>query len=109
MGVYLLLSLAIGAEVAGTIALKLSDGFSHPLPSVVVVLGYGFAFVALAMVLKAGMPVGVAYAIWAAAGVALVALIGAMFLDESLTPYSVAGLGFVILGVVLLEIGQPAT
>lgn len=105
MNAYLLLALAIGAEVTGTISLKLSDGFSKLGPSVLVVVGYGIAFVALAMVLKAGMPVGVAYAIWAAIGVALVAIIGATFLGETLTPTAIAGLVLVIGGVALLELG----
>lgn len=108
MGAYLLLAVAIGAEVTGTVALKLSDGFTRFGPSAVVVVGYGVAFFALAQVLKAGMPVGVAYAIWAAVGVALIALIGAAFLDETLTWVTVAGLVLVIAGVVLLELGRVA-
>lgn len=102
------LIIAVVAEVSATISLKLSEGFSKPLPSVVVVVGYLIAFGALAMVLKAGMPVGVAYAIWAAAGVALVALIGAAFLGEQLTWPMILGLAMVIGGVVLLETGQRA-
>ncbi|WP_019812789.1 DMT family transporter [Saccharomonospora saliphila] len=105
MGVYVLLAAAIAAEVTGTVSLKLSDGFSRLWPSVVVIVAYALAFVLLARVLSAGMAVGVAYAIWAAAGVALVALVGALFLDERMTPLMVAGLVLVIGGVVLLELG----
>lgn len=102
------LVLAIGAEVSGTIALKFSEGFSRLAPSAIVVLGYGVAFFALARVLRAGMPVGVAYAIWAAAGVALIALIGVLFLGERLTPFTIAGLASIIAGVLLLELGRAA-
>jgi small multidrug resistance pump len=102
---YLLLALAIVAEVSGTISLKLSEGFSKLGPSIVVVAGYGVAFVALAMVLKLGLPVGVAYAIWAAAGVAAVALIGVLFLHEPLNITMIGGLLLVIGGVVLIELG----
>lgn len=105
---YWLLALAIGAEVTGTIALKFSDGFSRLVPSVIVVLSYSLAFFALARVLRAGMPVGVAYGTWAAAGVALIALVGALFLGERLTAFTVAGLGFIIVGVLLLELGGAA-
>lgn len=105
MVAYLLLALAIAAEVTGTVSLKLSDGFSKLGPSVVVVAGYVVAFAALALVLKMGVPVGVAYAIWAAAGVAAVALIGALFLDERLNLTMVGGLALVVTGVVLLELG----
>ncbi|MGH3466623.1 MAG: DMT family transporter [Thermocrispum sp.] len=108
MNPYLLLAMAIGAEVTGTIALRFSEGFTRLGPSALVVLGYGVAFYLLALVLKAGVPVGVAYAVWAAVGVALIALIGAVFLDESLTLTTVAGLALVIGGVVLIELGRTA-
>ncbi|MCP2255677.1 small multidrug resistance pump [Prauserella aidingensis] len=108
MGAYLLIAGAIVAEVTGTVSLKLSEGFSKLLPSIAVVVGYGTAFVLLGQALKHGMPVGVAYAIWAAAGVALVALIGSAFLGEPMNPTMIAGLALVIGGVVLLEAGRAA-
>src|SRR5688572_26802141 len=96
---------AILAEVTGTIALRFSEGFSRLGPSILVVLGYGVAFVALSQALVRGMPVGVAYGIWAAIGVTLVALIGAAFLGESLTWVQVGGIALVIGGVLALELG----
>ncbi|MCP2236839.1 DMT family transporter [Prauserella halophila] len=108
MGAYLLIAGAIVAEVAGTVSLKLSEGFSRLLPSIVVVVGYGTAFVLLGQALKHGMPVGVAYAIWAAAGVALVALIGSAFLDEPMNLTMIAGLVLVMGGVALLETGRAS-
>jgi small multidrug resistance pump len=108
MGAYLLLALAIGAEVSGTVSLKLSEGFTKLGPSIVVVVGYAIAFVALSYVLKLGLPVSVAYAIWAAAGVALVAIIGVVFLKEPLNAAMIAGLALVIGGVVLIELGSAA-
>ena len=59
---YLYLGIAVAAEVIATSALKASDGFTRPLPTVVVALGYGIAFYFLSLVLKT-VPVGVAYAI----------------------------------------------
>jgi small multidrug resistance pump len=106
MVAYLLLAVAIAAEVSATVSLKLSAGFSKPGPSIIVVAGYTIAFVMLAMVRKAGLPVGVAYAIWAAAGVALVALIGTLFLGEPASPAMIAGLVLIIGGVVLMELGS---
>jgi len=105
MVAYILLVLAIAGEVTGTVALKLSEGFSKLFPSILVVAGYGLAFTMLAQVLKFGLPVSIAYAIWAAAGVALVALIGAAFLGEGMNPTMIAGLVLVVGGVVLLELG----
>ncbi|AIJ26872.1 DMT family transporter [Amycolatopsis methanolica] len=106
MVTYLLLALAIAAEVTATVSMKLSEGFTKLWPSVVVVAGYLVAFAALASVLKRGMPVGVAYAIWAAVGVAAVALIGVLFLGEPVNPTIVAGVALVIGGVVLIEVGS---
>ncbi|MFI5607552.1 DMT family transporter [Amycolatopsis sp. NPDC051903] len=106
MVAYLYLALAIGAEVTATISLKLSDGFSKVLPSVLVAVGYGVAFFALSRVLKLGLPIGVAYALWAAVGVALVAIIGVLFLKEPVNLVMAGGLVLVIGGVVLIEVGS---
>jgi small multidrug resistance pump len=106
--VWLMLAGAILSEVTATIMLKLSDGLSRWLPSTVVLLGYVVSFVLLAQVLKRGLAVGVAYAIWAAVGVSLVALFGVVFLGESLTWVQVLGLALVIAGVVAVESGTTA-
>lgn len=102
---YAVLAVAILSEVLGTVSLKFVDGLSRPLPLILVVLGYGSAFVALANVLKMGMTVGVTYAIWSGVGVALVALIGALFLNEHLTMLQFGGIVLIISGVVALELG----
>jgi small multidrug resistance pump len=99
------LAVAIAAEVSGTVALKLSEGFTRIVPSVVVVLGYGLAFYGLSQALSRGLPLGIAYGTWAAAGVALVAIIGAAFLGEGLTWIQIGGIVLVIGGVLALELG----
>ncbi|MQA98028.1 MAG: QacE family quaternary ammonium compound efflux SMR transporter [Streptosporangiales bacterium] len=103
--VWVLLVGAIICEVTATVCLRLSDGFTKLVPSVIVVAGYAAAFVLLAMVLKRGMPIGVAYGIWAALGVALVALVGVAFLGDNLTWIQGAGLVLVMGGVLALEMG----
>lgn len=102
---YLLLAVAILAEVAGTISLQLSNGFSRLAPSVVVVLGYVVSFALLSIVLKRGLPVAVAYAVWSALGVALIAGVGVVWLDQRLSALQVLGLALVVAGVVALEAG----
>lgn len=102
---YLLLAVAILAEVTGTVSLQLSQGFTRLVPSIVVAVGYTISFVALAAVLKRGLPVAVAYAIWSAFGVGLVATIGVVWLDQRLTVVQVLGLVLVVAGVVALEVG----
>ncbi|HEY0578065.1 MAG TPA: multidrug efflux SMR transporter [Pseudonocardia sp.] len=103
--VWVLLAGAILSEVAATISLRLSEGFTKAVPSTIVVVGYLVSFVLLSQVLKRGMAVGVAYGIWAAVGVSLVALIGAAFLGETLTWVQVGGLALVIIGVVAVQSG----
>ena len=102
---WLFLAGAIVSEVAATTALKLSVGFARLVPSIVVAIGYVAAFALLSQALTRGMGIGVAYAVWAAAGVALVALIGVAFLGEHLTAIQVGGIALVIAGVVALELG----
>lgn len=102
---WVLLTVAILTEVGGSVALRASEGFTRALPSALSVVAYVVAFILLSVVLKRGMAIGVAYGIWAASGVALVALIGAAFLGEGLTAIQVGGLVLVMAGVVALEAG----
>ncbi|WP_455355875.1 DMT family transporter [Streptomyces sp. SYSU K217416] len=100
---YVLLAAAIAAEVAGTTAMKFSDGFSKLWPSLGTVAGYLLAFTLLAQTLKT-MQVGTAYAIWAGVGTAAVAAIGVIFLGETASAAKLAGIALVIGGVVLLSL-----
>jgi small multidrug resistance pump len=84
MPVAVLLSFAIVSEVAATVALRYSDGFTRPGPIAIVVIGYGISFWLLALVLRE-MSVAATYAIWSAVGTALVATIGMIALGESAT------------------------
>jgi small multidrug resistance pump len=101
---WLLLGGAIVTEVAGSLSLK--GALEYPALYVVVVVGYLAAFVLLTLVLRAGMPVGVAYGIWGALGVALTALLSAVIFGEPLTPLMIAGMVLVIVGVLCVEIGS---
>ena len=102
---YWFLAAAILAEVAGTVALKFSDGFTRLGPSTVTVVGYLISFALLAQTLKT-VPVGTAYAIWSAAGTALIVAIGIVFLGESATFARLGGIALVIIGVVILQIAE---
>jgi small multidrug resistance pump len=99
-----LLIAAISAEIIATTALARSDGFSKLLPSVITIVGYVTAFGLLSQVVKS-IPVSVAYAVWSGAGTALVAAIGITFLGESISWLKIAGLAFVVVGVVALNLG----
>jgi small multidrug resistance pump len=103
MPVALLLSFAIVTEVAGTVALRYSDGFTRLIPSAFVVLGYGISFWLLALVLKE-LSVGTTYAVWSAAGTALIAVVGVFAFGEPATALKLASLALIILGVVGLNL-----
>ena len=104
MPVALLLGLAIVTEVVGTVALRYSDGFTKLAPGVVVVLGYGASFWLLALVLKQ-LSIGTTYAVWSAAGTALIAAFGIFALGEPATALKLASLGLIVVGVIGLNLG----
>jgi small multidrug resistance pump len=103
MPVALLLTFAIVAEVAGTVALRYSDGFTRLAPTLAVVVGYGVSFWLLALVLKE-LSIGTTYAVWSAAGTALIAAFGVLALGEPATALKVGSIGLIILGVVGLNL-----
>lgn len=100
----LLLTGAIAAEVGATLGLRLAaDGrrwFYLP-----VVTGYVLAFALLSAALAAGMPLGVAYGIWTAVGILATALLSRLLFREALTPVMLAGMGLIVAGVLLVELG----
>ena len=99
----ILLTIAILAEVAGTVALKYTDGFTNLGPSALVVAGYGLSFWMLALVLR-DLPIGLTYAVWAAAGTALIATVGIFAFGEPATTLKLLSLGLIIAGVVGLNL-----
>jgi small multidrug resistance pump len=102
---YILLAAAIVFEVVGTTLLKFSDGFTRFWPSAGTLVTYAISFVLLAQTLKS-VPVGTAYAIWSAAGTALIAAIGIVFLGESTTVARLSGIALVVVGVVILNLSE---
>ena len=100
---FVYLVLAIVAEVIATSALKASIGFTRPLPSIIVVVGYGLAFYLLSLVLRT-LPVGVAYAIWAGLGIVLVTLVGIVVFGEKPDLPAVLGISLIVACVVMLQV-----
>ena len=100
---WILLIVAIVLEVAGTTNMKLSEGFSKPVPSVLVLFFYAQSIIALTFAVNR-LEVSVAYAVWSGMGTALVAVIGLWFFQESLTSIKVVALGLIIVGVVMLHL-----
>lgn len=100
---WILLAIAIVSEVIATSALKASEGFTRLVPSAVVVAGYGTAFFLLAITMKT-LPMGLVYAIWSGAGIALIALVGWVVYGQTLDLPAVLGLLLIVAGVVVLNV-----
>lgn len=100
---WLYLAIAIACEVVATSALKATEGFTRWQPSVLVMAGYGFAFFFLSLTLRS-IPVGIAYAIWAGAGVVLVSVAGWLLYQQTLDLAAVLGIGLIVAGVLVINL-----
>ena len=99
---------AIVSEVIATSALKASTGFTKPLPSVVVVIGYLVSFYFLSLTLKT-IPVGIAYAIWSGVGVVLISVVAWLLYGQRLDLPALIGMGLIISGVMVINLfSNPA-
>jgi small multidrug resistance pump len=103
MPAWALLCVTILCEVTATLALRSSDGFTRPLPSAVVVAGYGLCFYLLSRVLRE-FPIGFTYAVWSGAGTALIAVVGMVVLGESTGAVKLVSLALIVAGVVGLNL-----
>jgi len=104
----LILFFAILSEVIATTALKLSDGFTRIVPSVIVVIGYGASFYLLSISLQV-IPIGLAYAIWSGVGIVLTVIAGILIWRESLDWARVIGIIFIILGILIINLFSKIT
>lgn len=104
---YVLLVLAVMAETIGTSALQASQQFTRPLPSILVVVGYGFSFYLLSQVLRT-IPVGVAYAIWSGLGIVLIAAIGRVVFGQRLDAPAILGMALILCGIVVIQLFSGA-
>lgn len=103
---YIFLLGAIIAEVLGAIATRQSNGFTKTIPTIIAVLGVVGAYYLLSLSLKSGMPIGIAYGIWAALGITILAILGIFLFKETLTLVQLLGIVLIISGVLALELGK---
>ncbi len=101
---WLTLAGAILIEVFATLSLRASEGFRKRAWIAPVVIGYVASFALLSVTLSLGMPVGIAYGVWSACGVALVAVIARVLFAEPLTLMMVAGIALIAGGVLTIEL-----
>jgi small multidrug resistance pump len=104
---WLLLVLAIAAEVIGTSCLRLSAGMTRPGPTLVVLAAYGTAMLLLAQVVQA-LPLGLTYALWSGIGILAIVLVGVLAYRQIPTPGQLAGMALITAGVVVVNVSGPA-
>ena len=100
---WLYLIVAIVFEVAGTTAMKFSQGFTKTIPSVMMFVFYILSLVALTYALKK-IDMSMAYAVWAGVGTALITLVGIVFFKEPSSMLKIVSIMFIIVGVVGLHL-----
>ncbi len=100
---YTYLGIAIVAEVVATSALKASEGFTRPMPSLITAVGYALAF-SLPVAHAQKHSTGVAYALWSGVGIVLISAVGWLWLGQRLRCPALLGLGLIIAGVVVINV-----
>ncbi len=104
---WLLLLLAISAEVIGTSCLKLSQGFSRPLPTLVVLSAYAISMTLMSRVVQV-LPMGLTYALWSGIGIVAIVLIGLLVYRQVPTQGQLIGMALITAGVVTVNLqGHP--
>lgn len=102
---WIFLFFGVVAETMSHVALKETEGFTRPIPSILVLLGHLAAFMFLAQAMK-GMPVGIVHALWAGLAIVSVTLLSTVVYRQHLDVTTWAGMAFVAAGVVLINLSQ---
>ena len=100
-----LLMLAITAEVLGTSCLRLSQGMTKPVPTLLVFLAYAIAMGLLSKVVMS-LPLGLTYALWSGIGTVAITLVGWLAYQQNLSVGQIIGIAMITAGVVLVNLGE---
>lgn len=100
---WLLLFIAIICETLASAAVKMSEGFTKPVPTAGLFIGYGVSLYLFSLAIKT-IPVGIAYAVWSGVGVALIVVLGWYFFGQKLDLAAIAGLAFIIIGILIIHL-----
>ncbi len=99
---WIYLILAILFEIAGTTCMKLAEGLTKWLPSILLVVFYGLSLTFLTLSLKK-LTISIAYAVWSGVGTTLITLIGVLWFKETLSIFQIIGIILIVVGVILLN------
>jgi len=100
---WLLVGLAVIAEITAALSLRFSNGFTKPLPTALALVAFGSAFYLVSLALV-NLPVSTVYPVWAGGGTAGVALLGVFMLKERANLWKGVGITLIVVGIVTLNI-----
>ena len=103
---WLLLLCSILTEVAGTLCMKFSNGFTNPIPSVLLFVFYGFTLMFLTFTLRY-IDLSIVYSIWAGLGTAIISVIGMVYFKEDVSVIKILLLTMIALAAMGLKLFQP--
>lgn len=103
MSTYIYLAIAIIAEVTATSTLKLSEEFTKPIPSLVVIIAFGVSLYFMTLTLRT-LPVGIMYSFWSGLGIILVTIIGMLIYKQTPDLPAIIGTVLIISGVITISI-----
>jgi len=98
---------AIASEIVATSALKATEGFTRPFPTIVTLACYGAAFYCLLLALRT-IPMGIAYALWSGIGIVAISLIGLFFYHQKLDASALVGIGLILAGTLVVNLSSHA-
>ena len=105
---WVLLAVAIIAELCGSTCMKLSNGFTNIYPSILTFIFWGISFTIFIFALK-HFDLSFIYAIWAGIGILLVSVIGMTYFKEPVTTLKIISILVIVIGVVLLNLSEHLT
>ena len=103
MNPWILLGGSIGLEIIATNLLKLSDGFTKPIPTASALLIYALSFYLVSIVFRT-LPVGLVYAVWSGVGIILTAIVAYFAFGQKLDTPAMLGIGLIISGVLVINL-----
>lgn len=105
---WVLLASAVLTEVCGTLLLRASEGFTRPLVSLGVLVGYGVSILLFSRVLDQGTALGIAYSTLTGFGLISATLASRLIFHDPVAPTQLVGLVLIAAGAVALQLSAPA-
>jgi len=100
---YLFLGLAVFLGVTSNSFAKNSEGFTLLFPSIITAITIVLCMYALSIVMK-NIPMGITYASFAGLAIIATVIVGVIKYNQVPNLYTIIGLGFIIIGVLMVNL-----